>query len=70
MLKKTVLTAAAALALTGAAATVNTPEANAGYYRADHHYGCVTKYTQATVKYWNGCEWAYKIVWKPVRVCH
>ena len=80
MLKKTLMTAAAAAAITAGATAVSAPQANAGVkfhigfgHYSYHHFHkpvCYTKYKKVKVKIWTkwGPVWKWKV--KPVYVCH
>lgn len=82
MLKKTLLTAAAALAVTAGATAMHTPDASAGGFSitiGNGHYGggyygyyddyCFWKKKKVKISYWNGWKWKYKWVWKRYQVC-
>lgn len=83
-MKKTLMIAAAALALTAGAASFNATPAEAGKFSLNIHVGgygssyhggyygggCYTKYKKFKIKYWNGWHWKYKWVSKPVKICY
>ena len=76
MLKKTLMTAAAAAAITAGATAFSAPDANAGFKKFHHGYHhfhkthCFWKYKKVKVKIWTkwGPIWKWKV--KPVYVCH
>ena len=82
MLKKSLMTAAAALAITAGATTISTPDANAGvkfnitfggghyggYYGGYGHY-CYWKKHLVKVTSWHNGHTHTKWVWKSYKVC-
>ena len=80
MIKKTLLTAAAAIAISTGATALQTNSAEAGYhggygyksYHYGHHYGCYKKWRKVKIRYWSHryYGWHYKYVWRSYRYCH
>lgn len=74
MIKKTLLTAAAALAITSGASVLQAPQAEAGYYG---YYGhgyykrhCFTKWRKIKVRRWGRYGYYYKWIWRPYKRCY
>ncbi len=86
MFKKTLLTAAAALAITAGATSISTPDANAGvkwnitfghgyngYYGGHYNnYGpaCYWKKKYVKISFWRHGHKRHKWVWKSYKVCY
>ena len=78
MLKKTLLTAAAAVAITTGASALQATPAEAGYYgygfkkHYGYGYGCYKKWRKIKIRYWSHYYygWRYKYVWRPYKFCY
>ncbi len=79
MIKKTLLTAAAVLAITSGASVLQSSDAQAGYYGHGYGYGhgyhkrhCYTKWRKIKIKYWSRYHhgYHYKWVWRPYKRCY
>ncbi len=86
MLKKALLTVAAATAITAGATAIHTPTADAGWrfsvgihapihaygYGYKRYYGptCYTKHKRVRVKFWTYYGPRWKTVYRPFRVCY
>lgn len=83
MLKKTLMIAAAAVAISTGASALHAPAANAGGkfnitigggyygggYYGGYYGGCHWKKRKVRIKYWNGWTYKYKWVWRRYKVC-
>ena len=79
MIKKTLLTAAAALAITSGASVLQAPQAEAGYhgYYGHGYYGhryykrhCFTKWRKIKVRRRGHHGHYYKWIWRPYKRCY